>query len=386
MVSLWPWKGEDNSPASFEKTLSTLSTKINESTTRLDATRQQGRRFKALWTLYSIFIYLLYTTIDVLVLGWQNWGPWEYGAVLGGPFVVYGVRTLGGRVFEYRISKTQRYLDGLKIQRDQTIEKLKDATKYNSTQQLLEKYASDSSQPKTLKNNASATKRKDNGSKAGPAPMTERTGIPPPPTANIRRPQNEPPVSPPTNSPPSPHPPNYVQGKPLPPPPPPPQIDQPGFAPNAFPAPPQYNDGPKWYDRFMDVLLGEDETLPKNRLVLICQNCRLVNGQAPPGIKNLEELGQWRCGGCGAWNGEESEAKKVLETIKNQPPATDRTEDEENSLDESTDDVVLVEDASHDEKERSGDAEDDEPEPESAQEEPEKPSTRKRTQNKARRG
>lgn len=34
-----------------------------------------------------MFIYLLYSTIDVLVLGWQNWGPWEWGAVLGGPFV-----------------------------------------------------------------------------------------------------------------------------------------------------------------------------------------------------------------------------------------------------------------------------------------------------------
>lgn len=81
-------QGEDNSPASFEKTLSTLSTKITEKGARLEATRQQARRFRALWTLYSIFIYLLYSTIDVLVLGWKNWGPWEFGAVLGGPFML----------------------------------------------------------------------------------------------------------------------------------------------------------------------------------------------------------------------------------------------------------------------------------------------------------
>ena len=62
----------------------------------------------------------------------------------------------------------------------------------------------------------------------------------------------------------------------------------------------------------MDVLLGEDETLPKNRMALICKHCRLVNGQAPPGIKRPEDLGKWRCLGCGGWNGEENEAEKLV--------------------------------------------------------------------------
>ena len=66
----------------------------------------------------------------------------------------------------------------------------------------------------------------------------------------------------------------------------------------------------------MDVLLGEDETNPKNRLALICQKCRLVNGQAPPGVKQLEDVGKWRCSGCGAMNGEESEAKRIVKQIQ----------------------------------------------------------------------
>lgn len=91
------------------------------------------------------------------------------------------------------------------------------------------------------------------------------------------------------------------------------------FAPNAFNvAPSTYSAEPHWYDRLFDALLGEDESSAKNRLVLLCQQCRLVNGQAPPGIKSLEELGRWRCGGCGAWNGVESEAKKIVEQIKQQ--------------------------------------------------------------------
>lgn len=62
--------------------------------------------------------------------------------------------------------------------------------------------------------------------------------------------------------------------------------------------------------------MGEDETSPKNRVALICQNCRLVNGQAPPGTKSLADLGRWRCFGCGGWNGEEDEATKAVKEMK----------------------------------------------------------------------
>lgn len=78
-------QGLDNSPASFEKTLSTLSTKIAHATTRLDQQRQTSRRFKALWTLYSTFAYLFYSIILALVLGWETWGVKEYAAIAGGP-------------------------------------------------------------------------------------------------------------------------------------------------------------------------------------------------------------------------------------------------------------------------------------------------------------
>lgn len=63
----------------------------------------------------------------------------------------------------------------------------------------------------------------------------------------------------------------------------------------------------------MDVILGEDETASKNRFALICSQCRLVNGQAPPGVRSLEEVGRWRCKECGNMNGVESEVGKVLE-------------------------------------------------------------------------
>ncbi|KAL8954982.1 MAG: hypothetical protein Q9193_006978 [Seirophora villosa] len=65
-----------------------------------------------------------------------------------------------------------------------------------------------------------------------------------------------------------------------------------------------------------NLVLGEDETLPRNRLALICHKCRLVNGQAPPGAQRLEDVGKWRCIGCGTMNGEEKEETTLLKQIR----------------------------------------------------------------------
>lgn len=72
-----------------------------------------------------------------------------------------------------------------------------------------------------------------------------------------------------------------------------------------------------WYDRVFDVLLGEDETAPKNRIALICASCRLVNGQAPPGVTSLADVGMWRCMSCGARNGEtvEDEGQRIVREV-----------------------------------------------------------------------
>ncbi|KAJ5241790.1 uncharacterized protein N7469_000117 [Penicillium citrinum] len=359
MVSLWPWRGEDTSPAGFEKTLSTLSSKIAEATSRLDQNRSSARRFKALWTLYSTFAYLFYTIVLALVIGWETWG----------------VRTLGSRIFDYRISRIQRRLNEYNKQRDETIEKLKVATKYNSTQQLLEKYGGES--PKQSKSpNANAGPASNEKQKpVTPSQPVARTGLPPPPTANIRRlsPQGQPfagSESIPSPLPGYPSPPQQVSDQPqfppnTPPSPPShtPQSDEPGFAPNAFTSSGsgsgQYIEQPHWYDRLLDVLLGEDEMQPRNRMAMICASCRLVNGQAPPGIKTPEELGRWRCGSCGAWNGVESETSKMLSTLKQRAPGRGSWDAGQTSTEDvsshTDDDAVMVENGADDVEQ--GDAE-----------------------------
>ncbi|MCJ1463186.1 hypothetical protein MMC07_001791 [Pseudocyphellaria aurata] len=325
MVFIWPWKSEDHSPASFEKTLSTLSTRITNATTRLDILRQRSRRFNLLWILYSSFAYLLYSIILAFVVGWRNCGLVETGAVFGGPVLIYAVRLGLIKYYNYRTSKLQTLLDELQKQRDTTIEKLKSATKYNTTQELLKKYGG-SPIPKTKSVGASEGKPTPKGGNSG-TPNSGRTLFAPPPTANIpgRAGPLSLPGTPQQSSPltrtssgqtgrvsnssaraPSQQPITSLR-------------ESADFAPNAFAAAPQYarsGEGPRWLDRLVDVLLGEDESLPKNRLALICRNCRLVNGQAPPGAKRPEDVGRWRCGECGTLNGEEMEATKLVGSTK----------------------------------------------------------------------
>ncbi|KAF2473528.1 uncharacterized protein BDR25DRAFT_283145 [Lindgomyces ingoldianus] len=319
MVYFWPWKSSEDA-ASFEKTLSTLTTKISKTAARNDVLRLRSRRVRVMWTLYAGFAYILAALLLVFVTGWRGWGVVEVSIISGGPVVIYIVRTAMTTYYDYRISNTQSYLETLHKEREATIERLKAATKYNSTQQLLEKYGAS---PKARESPSPAARRKSQGLQKFPQPQGPRTGITPPPTANIPRPGN---LSPPGNQRPStPQRPATAGASP--------QTPWPGqallpqevpsaeFAPNAFTSAEltrQYSSSTAatftqthWYDRILDALLGEDEAQPKNRLALICSECRLVNGQAPPGTRTLEDLGRWRCCGCGAWNGND----KVQENI-----------------------------------------------------------------------
>lgn len=244
------------------------------------------------------------------MIGPQNWGLPHYGGLVGGPVLIYGVRKAITAVSGWSITRQQSHVDRLQKQREEKITELKKATRYDSTQELLQKYGGAPPTPKSDESKQNA-KRKGNETDSKPQQQVQRTGIPPPPTANIpgRAPTLQtvrPPSRNGTLAPPTPQ--SLVQS--------PITTDEPGFAPNAFSQPPPTNTSYEverhWYDRVLDLVLGEDETLAKNRLVLICQNCRLVNGQAPPGVKTLEELGRWRCQSCGTWNGIQAEAAQVV--------------------------------------------------------------------------
>ncbi len=323
MVSFWPFKSDDSSAASFEKVLSQLSTKINNLSAQNDSFRTKQRRYKVLWTLYSTFAYILVAAILTLVTGYQRWSVPEYTAMAGSPVLIFGVRTALDAYYNYRLSHNQTSLNELVKQREAAISKLKSATKYDSTQQLLDKYGGGSPRQEQSSERPLKKRKSEGGDSKQSTPQGPRTGFAPPPTANIQRAPTAGPQGPPGQ------PRRNLSGIP-------PESatspmqpsDEPSeeFAPNAFSMPSrppplmpqqlqQYHEGAKWYDRIFDVVLGEDETQAKNRIALICQSCRLVNGQAPPGARTLEDVGRWRCSSCQAWNGVESEEKRMLQRI-----------------------------------------------------------------------
>lgn len=269
---------------------------------------------------------------------------------------IYGIRTAIEAYYSYRISSTETYLGELNKQRDAAIEKLKENMSYKKASEMLEKYGQ-SPKPKPAPSSSSNGRSPRSQSKKN-APPVQRTGIAPPPTANI--PGRKPPPLPAPQTLQNANPrqdPNISL--------PPPQVAPPSnedFAPNAFSAPsrqgPEYvSTGPRWYDRIMDVVLGDDETQPKNRIVLICQNCKLVNGQAPPGTKSLEDVGKWRCSECHSWNGTESQAKQMIQRIAEEQgalqaqPASPRTPEIPHEAEDSSE--VEVEEVKREEDEAS---------------------------------
>ncbi|KAF4472827.1 hypothetical protein FALBO_285 [Fusarium albosuccineum] len=344
MVAFWPWRGDSSSTADFEKTLSTLSTKITDTQASLDKLRSSSRRAQVLWTLYLSFAYLVYAIVLLLVVGYKNLGAYEWTGLSGGPVLIYTTRTTLAAIYNFRIESLSTRLKDYQQERAKTIQKLKDATKYDSTMELIEKYGGAEGQHKGKKKKDAGEENADakGGNKrlfsAPPQRTPGRTLMPPPPTANIQhdRPASSP--VPGSNS-------NPME----------PSAE---FAPNAdfsgpppfFPATPRPALPPSryssystasaethWYDRIFDVLLGEDETAPKNRIVLICQSCRLVNGQAPPGTKSLAEVGSWKCISCGTLNGEMDEGKRIMNEVLG--AARDAAAEEETT---SSDDIVDV--------------------------------------------
>ncbi|KAL7922839.1 hypothetical protein ACQKWADRAFT_291585 [Trichoderma austrokoningii] len=346
MSWLWPWKRNDPSPASFEKALSGLSKKIATTQSRLEWTRLRLRKIKVLGTLYTSFAYLVAVIVLLLVVGYPNLGPMDWTGMAGGPVFIYTTRVAITGYYNFRIENLEAKLKALQEERQETIQKLKEATKYESTLELLEKYGG--AQGKDGK--PQITIKED----APPFTLPERTHIPPPATANIPRRDLSPasfassrPVTPLTQSVTSNDEASAVGQHLL-----RPLSAQSQQHHGFLPPPPQAAAEPHWYDRIFDVLLGEDEAAAKNRIVLICQVCRLVNGQAPPGTKSLSELGMWKCMACGSRNGEMDEGKRIVrEVLKSQAKKGGKAASKEQQQQPTTAATTLVTDLVDDEAE-----------------------------------
>lgn len=373
MVSFWPFgRRDDNSPDSFERILSQLATKIQAQTTKLNRLRVQARRYKALWTVYTLIAWMFYLIVLFLVVGMGQLRAREITIAAGAPVIIYTGRRTFVLIYERRISATEAVLAELVEERTKTIEKLKTATKFNTTQSLLEKYGggSEITDDGMMSRQASSMgghmpgqaqlrqqqqqQHQQQGSLRGTMPPAISSSHVQQKTARVPQAKPDGPTGWSQDSPldasldPVPDQPLTPQqlaiqeqlraqrqlrpvgapGQLIP----PtssnrPSPEPPGTAPHIVQSFPQTGNylTPEtagsvehhWYDRFLDVLLGEDETAAKNRYALICTNpnCRMVNGLAPPGCKSLEDVGKWGCARCGAMNGR-AKPKSVMEEVE----------------------------------------------------------------------
>lgn len=288
MRRLWPFS---KSEQSFEAILSELSSSIQSREVRVQEVRLRARRWKALFTLYSGFAYVFYLIIMVFAIGWREWNPRRVTGLALGPTLIYGVRYCLNFFYERIIRNQETQLEFLRARQREKIEELKTKTNFYSTQSLLDRYS------------GSPSSRSLDESRDSPRPSPKQSASD---LRNRRRSnfRNDP--STPENS--------RAETS---------AVDiqhQRGAAPQvptAFipPAVQEELHNPRWYDRLLDVIVGEDENRLQNRYALICNKCHMHNGLAPPGEKNVHAV-KYICPRCGHLNGERHEGDNKTSSIK----------------------------------------------------------------------
>lgn len=323
--------------ANYEKELQVLQTKLAETEKRLLSRRLRLRRTKGLFTLYSLVVYIVYVGIvvaknqlsrDQLLSG----NRLTLGVLLGPP-AIYIVRYVIQAVLGRFVSFDEDRIKYLRQQQEGKLEELKQKTGFYSTKAIVDRYEP---KKKEVKKPAQQQANKQN------APTNRRQGVPPP-TANV--PRNLPPTA-------------NVPAVPV--------VPAPGPGPNvpaAVPAIPKpvpvsekevlaakqsqdnagvsvapVSTGPyqrQWFDRVLDLLVGEDESAAQNRQALICSKCHNHNGLAPFG-KTAAEI-RYKCPNCGEWNGNlvPTEAVELVEEVK------EENENEKEEAEEEEGDAVV---------------------------------------------
>lgn len=322
--------------ANYEKELQVLQTKLAETEKRLLSRRLRLRRTKGLFTLYSLVVYIVYVGIvvaknqlsrDQLLSG----NRLTLGVLLGPP-AIYVVRYVIQAVLGRFVSFDEDRIKYLRRQQEGKLEELKQKTGFYSTKAIVDRYEPTK---KEVKKPTQQSAKKQN------VPTNRRQGVPPP-TANV--PRNLPPTANVPMTPVVPAPGSNVHAavpaipKPV------PvsekdvvaakqSLDKAGVSVAPVSTGPYQR---QWFDRVLDLLVGEDESAAQNRQALICSKCHNHNGLAPFG-KTAAEI-RYKCPGCGEWNGNliPSESAELVEEVKEK-------KDEEREGEEEGDGVVPAE-------------------------------------------
>jgi endoplasmic reticulum junction formation protein lunapark len=87
MLNSRVFQRSDDSPASFEKALETISTRIGKTQIGLERKRVNLRRALFTCTLYPAIVYIVFAIVELLVVKPANIGIAEWAGIVGGPFL-----------------------------------------------------------------------------------------------------------------------------------------------------------------------------------------------------------------------------------------------------------------------------------------------------------
>lgn len=241
-------KSKDFDPATFEKELATLSSKISSNERKIGSFKYQARQSKSFIIIYGTLLYL-FVILYVLVKNGLEVGKYEHGEIaliLGSPILIILMVKFINFYFTKRITRIESHIEHLQSQHEAKIEELKNKTNFSSTQALLNRFADGSDLNAQLDEELLAKQKQ----------LEEIKKL-------------------------------SLEGN----------NEAQRF--NAY----QNQGKHHWYDSIVDVVVGTDELSPQNRYALICVNCSSHNGLAPPGQK--PEFVKYICPRCGVLNGKD---------------------------------------------------------------------------------
>lgn len=273
---MFKWFRKDSDVKTIERYLELITSKITKHEATLSRLRANGRRYKGAITLYGILFYAIYFIIWALFLAKNstNKRKWalETLPLIVAPFVLYVLRNGISSYYARRVSNEELSLQDLQAQQKEKIEEFKTKTGFYTTKSLIDRYSASEGSPRDATTNSTSSSPLATKKLNPKASKNDLTSPRLPQMRSSPRLLTQAQITPQRNFPPQsllgtvPTP-SSLSGTPQ-------KNSQPQlsptaeFAPNADLLAATQARTRHWYDRMLDVIVGEDEGSDQSRYKL----------------------------------------------------------------------------------------------------------------------
>lgn len=128
----------------YEKQLATLASRIILYETKVAVSRSRSRRFQGVVTLYTSVLYVFYLVTWILFFARNQLNPssWIFYAapIPTAPIFIYFSRQLISQFFARQITRQTSIVNTLRAEQNEKIEEYKSKTNFYSTKNIIDKY------------------------------------------------------------------------------------------------------------------------------------------------------------------------------------------------------------------------------------------------------